>query len=103
MIKRKGSIAPKRLIKSIEKKAQHLVAFGCDCQVINNNIYPLEDGNVFIVSGKSHVLKKKRQKTVKGFDFQKINIDASKGRTLNTAIFVDNQSLMWFGDITFRS
>ena len=34
MIKRKGQIVPRYLCKSIEKKAQHLIKFGADVEII---------------------------------------------------------------------
>lgn len=68
MIKRKGQIVPKYLCRSIEKKAQHLVKFGCDVEITGKNIVMLSDGCAITVPSVTHVLKKKRQKTVKGFE-----------------------------------
>ncbi len=85
VIKKKGSIVPKRIIESFEKKAQHLVKFGCKCEVINNKVYPLEDGDVFIIPNDKHVLKKKNQKTVKGFHCKSAVVDCKKYGTTNTA------------------
>ena len=44
MIKRKGQIFPKYLCRSIEKKAQHLVKFGCDVEITGKKIEMLSSG-----------------------------------------------------------
>lgn len=67
MLKKKGQIVPKYLCKSIEKKAQHLVKFGADVEVTGKTIKILSDGHAIHIPVVTHVLKKKRQKTVKGF------------------------------------
>lgn len=70
MIKIKGQIVPKWLVKSKEKKAQHVVKFGCDVSICRGSktIEVLSnEGSVFYIPHVTHVLKKKNKKTVKGF------------------------------------
>jgi hypothetical protein len=67
MIKRKGQIVPKYLCRSIEKKAQHLVKFGADVEITGKTIKMLTDGYAICIPDVKHVLKKKNQRTVKGF------------------------------------
>lgn len=53
MIKKKGSIVPKRFVKSFEKYWQHNIKFGIPVEIIGNIIYPLEGGTVIhIPSGR---------------------------------------------------
>jgi len=75
MIKRKGQIVPRYLCKSIEKKAQHLIKFGADVEIIGRKIKVLSDGCAITISSATHVLKKKRQRKVKGFAFSVISIE----------------------------
>lgn len=77
MIKRKGQIVPKYLCRSIEKKAQHLVKFGADVEITGRTIKLLSKGCAIRVPSITHVLKKKRQKTVKGFICHDIHVDCS--------------------------
>ena len=67
MIKRKGQIVPKYLVRSIEKKAQHLIKFGCDVEIIGMKITGISEGDVIVIPAVTHVLRKKRQRTFKGF------------------------------------
>jgi len=67
MIKKKGQIVPKYLCRSVEKKAQHLVKFGADVEVTGKTIKLLSEGCAIVIPYCQHVLKKKRQRTVKGF------------------------------------
>jgi len=69
MIKKKGQIVPRYLCKSIERKAQHLVKFGTDVEIIGKSVRLLSDGCAIHIPSTTHVLKKKRQRTVKGFAF----------------------------------
>ena len=68
MMKKKGQIVPKYLCESIEKKAQHIVKFGCDVEIKGKQITALSDGCAIRVPSVTHVLKKKRQRAVKGFN-----------------------------------
>lgn len=90
MIKHKGQIVPKYLIRSIEKKAQHLVKFGCDCEIINDKVYPIADGNVFVIPSTSHVRVKKGKRKVKGFDCGHAKIDSRKYGTINTCFYIES-------------
>lgn len=74
MIKRKGQIVPKYLVRSIEPKAQHLVKFGCDVEITGKSIRAISEGSVILIPSTTHVLKKKRQKTVKGFSFHNLRV-----------------------------
>ncbi len=66
---KKGQIVPRYLVKSVEPKSSHLVKFGADVEVYGKTIRMLSDGCAIYVPCVTHVLKKKRQRTVKGFDF----------------------------------
>jgi len=77
MIKKKGQIVPKYLCKSIEKKAQHLVKFGADVEVAGRTIKLLSEGCAICIPSVTHVLKKKQQKTVKGFEFLDVHINGA--------------------------
>ena len=68
MIKKKGQIVPRWLVKSVERKAQHLVKFGCDVQITGGKIKPLSYGPIIDIPHVTHVLKKKNQVRVKGFE-----------------------------------
>lgn len=74
MIKLKGQIVPKYLCRSIEKKAQHIIKFGCDVEVIGKTIKMLSEGCCICIPSVTHVQKKKRQKTVKGFVCEGIDL-----------------------------
>lgn len=89
MIKKKGSIVPKNLVRSIEKKAQHLVKFGCDCEVINDRVYPITDGNVFVIPSTTHVRIKKGKRKVKGFDGRHAKVDSRKYGAVNTCFYIE--------------
>ena len=65
MIKLKGQIVPKYLCRSIEKKAQHTIKFGCDVEIIGKTIKMLSAGCCIYVPC-IDVLKKKRKRTWKG-------------------------------------
>lgn len=75
MFKKKGQIVPRYLCESIEKKAQHLVKFGADVEIIGKNIKLLSNGYAILIPTTTHVLKKKNQKTVKGFIMDSVSID----------------------------
>tara|TARA_R110002020_G_scaffold471194_1_gene698038 strand:+ start:395 stop:709 length:315 start_codon:yes stop_codon:yes gene_type:complete len=103
MIKRKGQIVPKSIIRAVEKKSQHLLKFGCDCEVINNKVYPLQDGFIFTIPDIKHVLKKKNQRTVKGFDCKAVSIDCERHSTKNTCYFLESGvSKTSFQEITYK-
>lgn len=72
IIKRKGQIVPKYLVESVEKKAQHLIKFGADVRIEGRKITALGGGTCIEVPSTTHVLKKKRQRRVKGFDIYDI-------------------------------
>ena len=74
--KRKGQIVPKCFIKSIEKKAQHIIVFGCDVEICraSKTVRALTDGCIFYVPATTHVLKKKNQVTVKGFSVDGVSV-----------------------------
>jgi len=74
MIKKKGQIVPRYLCKSIERKAQHLVKFGTDVEIIGKSIRILSGGYAIRVASATHVLKKKRQRKVKGFEISNISV-----------------------------
>lgn len=77
MIKRKGQIVPRYLVKSVERKAQHLVKFGCDVEITGKKIKALSDGYVILIPDVSHVLIKRNRVKVKGFIFYSLTIELS--------------------------
>jgi len=82
MIKRKGQIVPKYLCRSIEKKAQHTIKFGCDVEIIGKSIKALTEGHV-ICFPCIDVLKKKNKKTWKGAVADGLSIT---GLNVNTTV-----------------
>lgn len=74
--KRKGQIVPKCFVKSIEKKAQHIVTFGCDVEICraSRTVKALTNGSIFYIPYTHHVLKKKSQVTVKGFSVEGVSV-----------------------------
>ena len=82
MIKKKGQIVPKYLCRSIEKKAQHTIKFGCDVEIIGKTIKALSDGYIMYLPC-IDVLKKKRKRTWKGADCKNLRLI---GLGANTAI-----------------
>lgn len=75
MIKRKGQIVPRYLVKSVERKAQHLVKFGCDVEITGKKIKALSVGCVILIPDVSHVLIKRNKVSVKGFIIDGLTID----------------------------
>jgi len=55
MIKRKGQIVPRSLIKVTPRKLQHKLRFGCDVEIVNKKIKVLDAGDGFLFN-----LKKRR-------------------------------------------
>jgi hypothetical protein len=70
MIKKKGSIVPKRFLRAIEKRSQHLAKFGCDVEIIGNTIYPITEGSAICIPSIKYCNTKKNKRLVKGFEFQ---------------------------------
>lgn len=79
MIKKKGSIVPRYIIKAFEKKSQHLVKFGCDVKIEGNKVTALSDGDMFIIPSDTHCNLRKKKGTQK----RKV-----KGYVLNNSIRV---------------
>ncbi|MFT5709309.1 MAG: hypothetical protein ACI9ES_003617 [Oceanospirillaceae bacterium] len=71
---KKGQIVPRYLVQSVEPKARHLIKFGADVQVFGRKIIMLSKGCAIYLPATTHVLKKKRQKTVKGFVFVDLSV-----------------------------
>jgi len=69
MIKRKGQIVPKYLVKSVEKKAQHLVKFGCDVEISGMTVTAINGGVGIIIPDVKYCNTKKNKRRVKGFEF----------------------------------
>lgn len=69
MIKRKGQIVPKYLVKAIEKKSQHLVKFGCDVEIIGRSIKAINGGVAIVIPDAKYCNLKKNKRLVKGFYF----------------------------------
>jgi len=67
MIKRKGQIVPKYLVKSVEKKAQYLVVFGCDVEIKGKELTATSEGSCFVIRNSKYCYSKKKKRTVKGF------------------------------------
>lgn len=82
--KRKGQIVPKCLIKSVEKKAQHLVVFGCDVEICRSKktVKALSEGCILYIPSVNHVLKKRNQVSVKGFLWEGLVITGFKKRNI---------------------
>ena len=74
MMYKKGSIVPRQLVESVEPKARHLVKFGVDVEVLGKNIKMLSAGHAILIPSTTHVLKKKRQRTVKGLKLVGITV-----------------------------
>ena len=79
MIKRKGQIVPRYLVKSVERKAQHLVKFGCDVEITGKKIKALSDGCVILIPDVRHVLIKRNKVSVKGFILDGLTIELGGG------------------------
>ena len=77
---KKGQIVPRHLVKSVEPKARHLIKFGADVEVIGKKIKILSEGSAIIVPSVTHVLKKKRQRTVKGFVSIDLHIEGAANK-----------------------
>lgn len=71
MIKKKGSIVPRYIIKAYEKKSQHLVKFGCDVKIEGNKVTALSEGDMFVIPSDTYCnLRKKKgsqKRKVKGY------------------------------------
>jgi hypothetical protein len=74
MIKKKGQIVPRYLVTCGEPKSRHLVTFGADVRIEGRKIIMLTEGSAIFIPHMTHVQKKKRQRTVKGFIFEGITI-----------------------------
>ena len=75
MIKKKGQIVPRYLVTCGEPKSRHLVKFGADVRVEGRKITALTEGYaIYMPLSITHVQKKKRQRTVKGFSFCNLTI-----------------------------
>lgn len=72
--KRKGQIVPRWLVKSVEKKAQHLITFGADVEICRGkkSVKVLSEGCAFYIPCKKYVLEKKTRRRVKGFTFHDV-------------------------------
>lgn len=100
MIKKKGSIVPKRFVKAIEKKSQHLVKFGCDVELVGTNeIVALTDGDIICVPNTKYVNMNKNKKTVKGFDFSSVHFTRKDTNSKGACFRIDGQSNLWFKPI----
>lgn len=100
MIKRKGSIVPKRFIRAIEKKSQHLVKFGCDVELVGiGEIVALTDGDIICVPKNKYVNMNKNKKTVKGFDFSSIKFKRNKEHQQGACFSIQQQSNLYFKPI----
>ncbi|NOS39036.1 MULTISPECIES: hypothetical protein [Bacteria] len=73
MLKRKGQIVPKYLVKSVEKKAQHLVKFGCDVEINGRTLTAINGGVCIVIPEVKYCNMKKNKRTVKGFNFDGIS------------------------------
>ena len=74
MIKKKGQIVPRCLVTCGEPKSRHLVKFGADVRIEGRKITLLTPGYAIEIPLLTHVHKKKRQRTVKGFCFYNLAI-----------------------------
>lgn len=97
MIKKKGSIVPKRFVRAIEKKSQHLVKFGCDVEIVGiNEIIALTDGDIICVPNNKYVNTRKNKKTVKGFSFSNVHFKRQDISSKGACFRIDGQSNLWF-------
>lgn len=100
IIKKKGSIVPKRFVKAIEKKSQHLVTFGCDVELVGlNGIFALTDGDIICVPSTKYVNTNKNKKTVKGFNFSNVHFTRKSIESKGACFKIDGQSNLWFEPI----
>jgi hypothetical protein len=84
MIKKKGQIVPRYLVTCGEPKSRHLVTFGADVMLEGRKITMLTEGSAIVIPHMTHVQKKKRQRTVKGFVIKDITV-CGKTELNNTA------------------
>lgn len=88
-LKKKGQIVPKRFVKAIEKKSQHIVKFGCDVEIVGNTIYMLSDGCAIHIPYVKYCNAKKNKRIVKGFVVSdSIRIDGSRVKDFTCPFFV---------------
>lgn len=92
MIKRKGQIVPRYLCESIEPRARHLVKFGCDVEIKGRVIKGLSRGYIITIPCVTHVLKKKNQRKVKGFNFKGLVLIPFEPQKSELAKAVDSNS-----------
>ncbi|QZI90345.1 hypothetical protein MYOV003v1_p0021 [Vibrio phage 207E48.1] len=57
---KKGSIVPKYLMRTIDKKQQHVLKFGCDVLVENRRLTPQTEGSIFVVPYVTHTTHRRR-------------------------------------------
>lgn len=69
MIKRKGQIIPKRIIKATNKKYQHLFKFGCDVEIVGKNVTSLDGGVALIYPNQKTVKRPSKITPVTGMQF----------------------------------
>lgn len=87
LIKKKGQIVPKYLVKAVEKKSQHLVKFGCDVLIDGKSISSVNGGIAIIIPEAKYCNLKKNKKLVKGFDMDSITFSG-----FDTCIHVTGQT-----------
>ena len=97
MIKRKGQIVPKYLVKSVEKKAQHLVKFGCDVEINGRVLTAINGGVCIVIPEAKYCNMKKNKRTVKGFNFDVISLIG-----FDTFIHVTGQINLSVKNISFQ-
>ncbi|AUR97818.1 hypothetical protein NVP1244A_116 [Vibrio phage 1.244.A._10N.261.54.C3] len=57
---KKGSVVPKYLMRTLDKKQQHVLKFGCDVLVDNRRLVPQTEGSIFVVPYVTHTTHKRK-------------------------------------------
>ncbi len=103
MIKKKGSIVPKRFVQAIEKKSQHLIKFGCDVELVGmNKIVALSDGDIICVPSNKYVNTNKNKKTVKGFNFSSVIFKRKESSGNGSCYRIEEQTNLYFNPISLE-
>lgn len=97
MIKKKGQIVSKYLVKAVEKKSQHLVKFGCDVEIKGRTVTALNGGIAIIIPEAKYCNMKKNKRLVKGFNFSSIEFVG-----FDTCISITGQSNIVVNDISVK-
>jgi len=68
MIKKKGDIVPKYLLRG-SRGGQHLARFGCDVEIVGKRVTALTEGNIIEIPRSSYKKRKNRNKSKRNVTF----------------------------------